>query len=39
MPSADEPPHDFADQAIREQLQNPAWCGRFTAGRLRSASN
>lgn len=24
MPSADEPPHDFADQAIREQLQNPA---------------
>jgi hypothetical protein len=24
MPIADEPPHDFPDQAIREQLQNPA---------------
>ncbi len=24
MPTADEPPHDFADQAIRDQLQNPA---------------
>jgi hypothetical protein len=24
MPTADDPPHDFADQAIREQLQNPA---------------
>jgi hypothetical protein len=23
MPSADNPPHDFPDQAIREQLQNP----------------
>jgi hypothetical protein len=24
MPIANDPPHDFADQAIREQLQNPA---------------
>ena len=24
MPTAAEPPRDFADQAIREQLQNPA---------------
>lgn len=24
MPAADEPPHDFPDQAIREQLQNPS---------------
>lgn len=24
MPTADEAPHDFPDQAIREQLQNPA---------------
>jgi hypothetical protein len=24
MPTADEPPRDFADQAIREQLQSPA---------------